>query len=108
MANLFTYVWEFEVPSTAEAEFQRHYGPNGTWVTLFRHDPAYVETLLLQDSSRPGRYLTVDRWKSADAYHSFRERFAEQYETLDRLCETLTVRETHLGSFSDFGNGSAI
>ena len=107
MANLFTYVWEFEVPASAEAEFQRHYGPNGTWEVLFRNDPGYIETLLLQDSSRPGRYLTIDRWQSAGAYRAFRERFAEEYEALDRRCQALTVREKNLGLFTDFGREQA-
>ena len=104
MADLYTYIWEFEVLSSAEAEFQRHYGPKGTWVALFRKDPAYIETLLLKDASRPGHYVTIDRWRSVDAYHSFRERFAKQYEALDRLCEALTVRETNLGLFSEFSS----
>ena len=108
MADLFTYIWEFEVPSNADAELQRHYGPNGTWVALFRQDPEYIETLLLKDTSRPGRYVTIDRWRSADAYHSFLERFAKQYEGLDRLCAVLTVRETNLGLFSEFSSDPTI
>src|SRR5262245_2421788 len=92
-------IWEFEVPAPAEAEFQRHYGLRGSWVELFRRDPAFIETLLLQDPARPGRYVTIDRWHSAEAYRSFRQRFSAQYEALDRACEALTRRETDLGSF---------
>jgi hypothetical protein len=100
----FTCVWEFEVPVTADAEFRRHYGPNGSWATLFRQDPAYIETLLLHDSRRIGRYLTVDRWRSASAYQSFRQRFAEQYDALDRACEKLTSREVSLGEFRELAS----
>ena len=98
MEKQFVCIWEFEVPAAAEAEFRRHYGPGGSWVTLFRSDPAFVETLLLHDPSRQGRYVTIDRWKSAEAYRSFRQTFSEQYHSLDRICEGLTKKETDLGS----------
>jgi len=97
--NQFICVWEFDVPAAAEEEFRRHYGPGGSWVALFRNDPAFVETLLLHDPSRQGRYVTVDRWRSADAYRLFRQNFSEQYQALDRICDGFTRRETNLGSF---------
>ncbi|HSI58280.1 MAG TPA: DUF4440 domain-containing protein [Ideonella sp.] len=101
MDSPFAVIWEFEVPPDAQAEFQRHYGPQGSWAQLFRQDPAYLETLLLQDLARPGRYLTLDRWQSATAYRSFRERFAAPYRALDQACERLTRREADLGAFSE-------
>jgi len=99
MEKQFTCIWEFEVPQAAEAEFRRHYGPGGSWVALFRNDPAFVETLLLHDPARRGRYVTIDRWRSADAYRLFRQTFSEQYHSLDQICEGLTNKETNLGSF---------
>lgn len=99
MNNHFTYIWEFEVPAAAEETFQQHYGPQGSWAELFRQDPAYIETVLLKDASTPGRYLTIDRWQSFNAYSSFRERFSQEYEALDKICEELTTRETSLGNF---------
>jgi len=99
MEKQFTCIWEFEVPAAAEEEFRRHYGPGGSWVALFRNDPAFVETLLLHDPSREGRYVTIDRWRSADAYRLFRQTFSEQYHSLDQICEGLTKKETNLGSF---------
>ncbi|CAG1772803.1 hypothetical protein BAC2_03057 [uncultured bacterium] len=99
MEHHFVYIWEFEVPAAMDAEFQRHYGPGGSWAALFRRDPAYIETILLADASTPGHYLTIDRWQSERAYRSFRERFAQQYEALDKVCERLTRRESSLGSF---------
>ena len=99
MEKQFTCIWEFEVPAATESEFRRHYGPGGSWVTLFRSDSAFIETLLLHDPSREGRYVTVDRWRSADAYRLFRQTFSEQYQALDQICEGLTKKETNLGSF---------
>lgn len=99
MHDAYAYVWEFEVPPEAEAAFRREYGPQGSWAALFRRDPAYIETLLLQDRGQPGRFLTVDRWRSAEAFHAFKERFGAEYAEIDRRCEALTHREALLGTF---------
>jgi len=96
------------VPNSNEGEFRRRYGPGGPWVALFRQDPAYIETLLLKDRSGPGRYVTVDRWRSAEAFRSFRERYAAQFEAIDRACEALTSRETDLGSFAEIDDESPV
>jgi heme-degrading monooxygenase HmoA len=94
------HIWEYDVRADAEAEFLRHYGPEGTWVRLFRRAAGHVETLLLRDADEPGRYVTVDRWESAAAYAAFRKRFAAEYAALDEACATLTTGEHALGSFS--------
>ena len=96
----YCYLWEFHVHRLSQAEFERFYGPEGAWVTLFRESPGYIETLLLQDRSQPLRYITIDRWESLEAYRTFRSEFSRQYDELDRLCQGLTTQETPLGEFS--------
>jgi hypothetical protein len=92
-------IWQFEVVRGKESEFERHYGPEGTWVQLFRRSPAFWETLLLRDREVPGRYLTVDRWKDLDSYDSFQEEYAAEYKRIDAAMESLTQRERKLGVF---------
>lgn len=93
----FSYVWEYEVPSESEAEFLRHYAPEGTWTRLFRRARGYRGTQLYRDRRRAGRYVTVDHWTDEAAYFEFRRAFAAEFETLDRTCAGLTRREAHLG-----------
>jgi len=97
----YVYLWEFQARAGRQAEFERHYGPGGSWVTLFRQAPGYLETLLLRDRSQELRYVTVDRWVSVDAYRAFRDEFSRQYDELDRLCHELTTHEAPLGEFTD-------
>jgi heme-degrading monooxygenase HmoA len=99
MVDSYTYLWEFEVDAESRAGFEHHYGPNGGWVQLFRRAPGYVDTLLLRDRAVEGRYVTVDRWQSEQAYKAFRAGFAAQYEALDRECERLTSRERFLSAY---------
>ena len=95
----FTIVWEFIVGDGREAEFERAYGPDGDWAKLFRQSKDYLGTELLRDATKPGRYLTVDRWKSGAAYEWFHNSHQTEYGALDAQCEELTARETKLGAF---------
>jgi heme-degrading monooxygenase HmoA len=101
MGESYTYIWEYQVPLELRAEFERHYGPGGSWTQLFGRSTGYIETVLLKDRSTPGRYITVDRWRDEEAYRSFRSSFSRQYEQLDRDCEKLTAGEHLLGEFAE-------
>ena len=101
MSERYVYLWEFRTSALRRAEFERHYGAQGTWVQLFRRAPGYVGTELLHDGADPLRFVTIDRWMSASDYQSFRERFAREYAELDARCEELTVSETLIGRFGE-------
>ena len=98
----YSYVWEFLVRPGSEAEFERHYGPGGSWARLFRESPGYIGTLLLKDRDVPGRYLTVDRWRSEAAHAAFRAEYSRQYEQLDMALAHLAPSERSLGSFDEW------
>jgi len=85
------------VAARSQQEFERHYGADGSWATLFRQHPGYIGTSLFQDRANPLRYLTIDRWQNLEAYENFRARYASQYDELDQLCQKLTTGETSLG-----------
>jgi heme-degrading monooxygenase HmoA len=65
-------VWEFRVRAGHEAVFEAVYGAGGDWARLFAKSPDHRGTELLRDASTPGRYLTIDRWASAEAFGEFR------------------------------------
>ena len=101
MVDRYTCVWEFRVKPGCEAEFEHHYGPNGTWARLFAQATGYIETLLLKDSAITGRYLTVDRWVDEEAHQAFRSAYSRQYEQLDQQCAKLTTAENLVGEFTE-------
>jgi heme-degrading monooxygenase HmoA len=94
----YVVIWEFEVPPHAQPEFERAYGPEGQWVSLFQSGDGYIGTELIRDV-RSGRYLTLDFWQSGEHYSRFREQHRERYKEIDRRCEQLTTRELELGAF---------
>lgn len=99
MPELFVYLWAYRVSPERLDEFLELYGSNGLWIDLFRRAPGYLDTELLRDRNDPGRFMTVDRWESEEAFLNFRDRFAEEFDRLDRLGELLNMEETALGEF---------
>lgn len=97
----YTYMWAFVIREDSRQQFERHYGPDGTWAQLFRQSEGYIETLLLHDRNDPLRYITVDRWRSHREYGEFRLRFAAEYATLDGQCEQMTSHEESLGEYGE-------
>ena len=88
---MYVAVWKFIVFPEHADDFEHHYGPNGTWVQLFRKAPGYVRTELFRGDA--GEYLTLDYWENADAFRAFRETHAEEYARLDEELAKLTERE---------------
>lgn len=92
-------IWEFQVSPENEAQFERHYSPEGTWGKLFRTADAFQSTTLLRDSETRGRYLTVDRWQDLESYEAFRLECAKEYQRIDEQMEHLTQSEKRVGIF---------
>lgn len=99
MPDTFIYMWTYEVSPESVDEFLQLYGPRGAWVALFRRASGYLDTQLFADRDRRGRFLTIDRWESSDAFTSFRTDFAAEFERLDGLGQMLTTRESRVGEF---------
>ena len=91
---LHAIVWRFT--TDAPEEFERHYGPEGSWAQLFRRSTGYVRTDLLSDGSC---YLTIDWWRSPDGFAEFKREHGDEYAALDRECEALTRSEEKVGEF---------
>ena len=96
---MFVIVWQFDVAEEKIVDFEAAYGPQGSWASLFARSPEHMGTELLKDAYVPGRYLTVDRWTSEDAFRSFRAAHDSDYEALDRACDSVTASETRIGAF---------
>jgi hypothetical protein len=93
---MFVAIWRFT--TSDRAQFETHYGPNGTWARFFRSDSGYVRTDLLTDGQA---YLTLDWWTSGAAYNAFRESHAAEYARIDLICESVTVTEEQLGHYEE-------
>ena len=101
MKNGYVTMWECHVRLDSLAEFEKRYGADGDWAMLFHRSSGFIETLLLKDLHETGKYITLDRWQSAEAFKSFRSKWEQDYIGLDNECNALTLSEKHLGTFSE-------
>ena len=105
---MFLALWEYEVKPGCQKRFLKLYGPEGDWAKLFRKDANYQQTQLWHDLNRPATYLTLDFWASRQAYETFMETYAAEYEELDDAAEGLTLRERKIGWFERLTDGFGI
>lgn len=96
-------LFEYEVDGERAMEFEEVYGPRGSWVELFSTADGYLSSELYRDPRRTGRYLVIDRWRSAAEYHAFLQARAEEYEALGRRVERLWRSERVVGAFDASG-----
>ncbi len=97
-------IWEFQVRHGMKKRFEKMYGPEGEWASLFQQDASYRGTNLihhLKVGKRRGErgYLTLDFWTSRKAYDKFRKEHVAEYTALDQRCENLTESERQVGRF---------
>lgn len=97
---MYVIIWSFRIRKGSTEEFEKAYGPDGTWARFFKSGNGYLETELLCESGERGRYVTIDRWVSQSDYERFRDDNKSEYGALDRRFEALTLEELCLGSFT--------
>ena len=93
-------VWEFTVRPERLREFAEAYGAEGAWAELFRRGRGYLGTELLQDTTTPHRFVTIDRWESEGDYVAFQQECGEEYRALDVQLEGMTTAESRLGALT--------
>ena len=90
-------IWNFEVRPEFVNEFESVYGPDGDWAQLFRRSDLYRGTELIKKQDSPAIYEVIDHWWSMQAYDAFKAQNRAAYDSLDKECERLTVKEAPMG-----------
>jgi [ribosomal protein S18]-alanine N-acetyltransferase len=99
----FVVIWEFRVSSGKRRAFEKVHGPDGIWDAIFRGSEDYIRTELVRDRKKPLRYVTVDIWRSRQAYLQFQKKNRTKYQAIDKKCEGLTTSERLIGEFLNIG-----
>lgn len=88
---MYVRVWDYEVQSGQVDAFVAAYGPAGPWAQLFARAEGYAGTQLFCDVARTSHFLTVDRWADAASWEAFLDRWADDYNELDRRLHGLAA-----------------
>lgn len=99
---MYVIVWEFVARPEKLDTFVAAYRDDGAWAALFAKADGYLGTELLRSTDGEGqsRFLTIDRWKTAEDFARFQERFSAEYTALDTELEGLTLSERKLGTYT--------
>lgn len=96
---MFVRIWQFRVSTDKADEFRAVYSSDGEWARLFQRETAFLGTELLQSTTHPNIFLTIDRWDSAEAWAAFLRAWGDEYAALDRRCQEWTFAEGEIGTF---------
>ena len=97
---VYMIIWEYEPKEGFVAEFEKAYSEDGDWVRFFKKGEGYISTQFFRDADYPDRYVTIDYWKSEEAYRTFEETHRSEYKELDERLEQFTESEILLGGFT--------
>ncbi|HEX3704289.1 MAG TPA: hypothetical protein VHU82_13235, partial [Vicinamibacterales bacterium] len=56
-------VWQFDVKSGCETEFEQLYGADGEWTAMNRQTRSYLGSSFLHDQSLASRYMVIEYWR---------------------------------------------
>ena len=93
-------VWEFDVISGCETEFEQMYGAEGEWTAMNRHTRSYLGTSFLRDQNRQSRYLVIEYWSEMVVYEEHRTYRSDQIAALEARRTEIIKTVLPLGVFT--------
>ena len=89
-------VWRYDVPTDVREEFEREYGPEGSWAKLFAASPGFLGTSLYIDVGSATTYVTVDLFADDEAWLLFRAEHDTAYQEIGARLRHLTAAQEDL------------
>lgn len=93
-------VWQYDVKSGQEREFEEFFGADGEWTASNRHTRSYLGTSFLRDQNRPLRYLLIEYWSEMVVYEQHRTYRSDAISALEQRRDELVDGFEPLGIFS--------
>jgi hypothetical protein len=93
-------VWQFDVRSGRNPEFEEFYGANGAWSSMNRHSRSYLGSSFLRDQTVSSRYLMVEYWSEMVIYERHLISQQQKIAELEALRDALVASMEPLGVFT--------
>ncbi len=86
-------VWQFDVKSGRQKEFEKFYGADGEWSRLSRRSRSFLGGSFLRDQAHETHYLLVEYWSEMVVYERHLRSFDDDVRSLevrrDELCQSI-------------------
>jgi heme-degrading monooxygenase HmoA len=93
-------MWQFEVRTGREREFEELYGVTGEWTTLNRSTRSYLGTSFLRDQNRTSRYIVIEYWSEMVMYEQHRASHNAAVRSFERHRTALLESVEPLGIYT--------
>jgi heme-degrading monooxygenase HmoA len=93
-------VWQIQVQSGREADFERFFGANGAWQGLSRRSRSFLGSSFLRDAVQPRRYIVVEYWSEMVVYEKHQADYSDEVRGLEQERNQLVDEMAALGIFT--------
>jgi hypothetical protein len=93
-------MWQFDVKTGRETEFEQLYGADGDWTAMNRHTRSYLGSSFLRDQNRSCRYILIEYWSEMIVYEQHRTYRSDAISSLEERRTTLVEAVEPLGIFT--------
>src|SRR6476469_6647452 len=93
-------MWQFDVKTGYETEFEQLHGADGEWTAMNRQTRSYLGSSFLRDQNRASRYVVIEYWSEMIVYEQNRESGAAAIESFEARRAPLVDSVEPLGVFT--------
>jgi len=93
-------MWQFDVKTGRETEFEQLYGADGEWTAMNRHTRSYLGTSFLHDQNRSSRYIVIEYWSEMIVHEQHRTFRSAAIASLEERSTALVESVEPLGIFT--------
>lgn len=98
---MYKVIWRYKVKAEFVKDFLKIYDSSGEWVQIFSESSDFIKTELFNDVNAHQYFLTIDYWKSKEAYENFYLSYKNKLDSIDAKGNCLTISEEKIGEFID-------
>jgi quinol monooxygenase YgiN len=93
-------LWQFDVRTGREREFERFYGADGDWTQVNRHSRSYLGSSFLRDQNQSRRYVVIEYWSEMLVYEEHKAFQREAVQSLEAKRAELVTSVEPLGIYT--------
>src|SRR3569832_314742 len=93
-------MWQFDVKSGRESEFEEFYGADGEWTRVNRNARSYLGSSFLRDQNRSSRYIVIEYWSEMLVYEEHRAFRSDAIDSLEARRTALVSSVEPMGIFT--------
>ena len=93
-------MWQFDVKSGRQPEFEELYGADGEWTAMNRQTRSYLGSSFLHDQNRSSRYIVTEYWSEMLIYEQHKKSHSAAIASLDARRGMLLESVEPLGIFT--------